>query len=106
MFLKRVFYASASVLMLALAYHLGAQTASAQAPGNPVVASFELNGSFVGGVVTANGDVYTTSISALDHGWTHRTNVFSGGPVPTQQQTWGAVKARYRGEHVASPQDR
>lgn len=29
MFLKRVYYASASVLVLALAYHLGAQTASA-----------------------------------------------------------------------------
>src|SRR5205809_142055 len=42
--LKRFFYASAAVLMLALAYHLGAGTATAQAPGNPVVGISQYGG--------------------------------------------------------------
>ncbi len=57
--LRKCFYASASVLMLALAYHLGASTAIAQAPSNSVVDGWIV--SYGGGtltvVVTANGDV-------------------------------------------------
>ena len=34
MFLKRLFYASASLLLLVLAYHLGANTATAQGGGS------------------------------------------------------------------------
>lgn len=41
MFLKKLFYASATILMLALAFHLGANTATAQAPSNPLVAAFD-----------------------------------------------------------------
>ena len=37
MLAKRFFYVSAALLMLAATYHLGAQSASAQAPGNPIV---------------------------------------------------------------------
>ena len=63
MFLKRVFYASASILTLALAYHLGASTATAQAPSNPVVAVFMGSGDNLG-VVTANGDVFGANTSS------------------------------------------
>ena len=102
MFLKRMFYASASVLMLALAYHLGAQTASAQTPGNPVVAAFQTTGGYLY-AFTANGDVYYNGQGP----WTRiGGNVFGGGPVPTQQETWGATKARYRVERGAQPQNR
>ena len=34
--LKKLFYASASILMLAVAYHLGATTAAAQSPTGEV----------------------------------------------------------------------
>ncbi len=87
--LKRLFYASASVLMLALAYHLGATSATAQAPGNPVVA-----GDGLGIAFTANGDVYRNTIADYS-AWERVGNVFSG-PTPAQQPSWGEMKARYR----------
>ena len=90
--LKRIFYASAAVLMLALAYHLGAGTATAQAPGNPVVATFPGGGSPA--IVTANGDVYLGN--GLNSTWQLVSNVFTGPPTPAQQQSWGQLKTRYR----------
>jgi len=36
---KRFFYVCAGILCLALAYHLGARSATAQAPGDPIVAA-------------------------------------------------------------------
>jgi hypothetical protein len=94
MFLKRVFYASASILMLAIAYHLGASTATAQAPGNPVV------GMAGSDVVTANGDVYVISgipggTATYSH-WVLAGNVFGGSPTPATTQSFGALKAKYR----------
>jgi hypothetical protein len=90
--LKKLFYASASVLMLALAYHLGANTASAQAPGNPIVSGD-------GGIaLTANGDVYVNSKLLTPSNytdWVRAANVF-GGATPAQNQTWGQLKATYR----------
>jgi hypothetical protein len=77
---KRLFYLSASILMLALAFHFGYTTAKAQAPGNPVVATFP-NG---WAVVTANGDVYGSSDAVTFH---HLGNVFSGGPTPALQES-------------------
>lgn len=95
MFIKKLFYASAAVLMLALAYHLGASTATAQASGNPVVAVTP--GGYPGDnitVVTANGDVFGALYSTGP--WILRSNVFSGVPVNTQQSSWGALKAKAR----------
>jgi hypothetical protein len=89
--LKRFFYASASVLMLALAYHLGANSAAAQAPGNPVVAAFGQSLA----VVTANGDVYASDSNTYPGPWHRVANVF-GSPTPAAQATWGQVKAGYR----------
>jgi hypothetical protein len=87
---KRLFYLSASILMLSIAFHLGYTTAKAQAPGNPVVASVGATGP----VFTANGDVY---VSNLDYRgpWVHAGNVFSGGPTPALQESWGQLKSRY-----------
>ena len=89
--LKKLFYASASILMLALAYHLGATTATAQAPGNPIVG-------FAGALAcTANGDVY--GIAGVDptYGhWNRVGNIFAGGPTPAAQPTFGQLKAQYR----------
>jgi hypothetical protein len=90
---RKFFYICAGMLMLALSYDLGASTAAAQAPGNPVVAVFNTSS-----LVTANGDIYEGSNSngAVFLNWTLRTNVFSGGgPTPALHQSWGQVKARY-----------
>jgi hypothetical protein len=92
MFLKKLFLASASVLMLALAYHLGASTATAQAPSNPVVAVFP-NYS----VVTANGDLYANLNGTVSGPFQLVGNVFNGAsPVPTRTQSWGSVKVQQR----------
>ena len=92
--LKRFFYASAAILMLALAYHLGAGTATAQAPSNPVVAALA-----PGIVVTANGDVYANPNLINPSNatpWQLAGHVFGGGPIPAQQESWGTLKTRYR----------
>jgi hypothetical protein len=89
--LKKLFYASASILMLALAYHLGATSATAQAPGNPVVA---IAGPY-SFVLTANGDLYAPAGQAEVGPWVRARNVF-GSPTPAAQPTWGQLKAHYR----------
>jgi hypothetical protein len=89
---KKFFYVCGGLLMLALAYHFGATTATAQAPGNPVVGIAYNSGILQ--AVTANGDAYTKLPSSV---WTPSGNVFGGSPpVPDVQQSWGQVKARYR----------
>jgi hypothetical protein len=67
---------SLGILALAAAYHLGAQSAMAQAPGNPVVsfAAYTAAGN-AAAAVTANGDIYTTSISNLDGAWLWKGNI-------------------------------
>ena len=91
---KRFFYVCAGLLCLALAYHFGATSATAQAPGNPVVG---ITNGYNGGlqVVTANGDVYE---GVLGSGpvWRLWSNVFTGAPTPVQPATLGSVKVRYR----------
>jgi hypothetical protein len=135
MFLKRLFYASASILMLAAAYHLGALSAGAQSGGamegasvqatpSGLIASFTMNrvlylsqltnagywwpvpAAPVGGaaipgtaavvatapyaVLLANGDVYTPAYG-------YGGNLVTGSrPTATRQQTFGALKAKYR----------
>jgi hypothetical protein len=89
--MKRFFYASAAILMLSLAFHFGYTTARAQAPGNPVVAAF----GGVATVVTANGDIYASTTGGADGPFAHINNVFSGGPTPARQESWGQLKSRY-----------
>ena len=92
--MKRFFYASAAILMLSLALHFGYSTARAQAPGNPVVATF---GAGTPAVVTANGDVYVNDSGSPGGSlWRRAFNVFTNaGPTPTQHESWGSLKARY-----------
>jgi hypothetical protein len=91
---RSFFFVCAGIFLLALAFHLGAMTATAQAPSNPVVASF-VGGGGLGNfaTVTANGDVYVCG--QLDGPWSHVSNVF-GGATPATQSTWGQLKSRYR----------
>jgi len=85
--MKRLFYLCAALLCLSLAFHFGYATARAQAPSNPVVATFDR-----WAVVTANGDVYASGDAVT---WTHVANVFSGGPTPALHESWGSLKSRY-----------
>lgn len=91
---KKFFYVCGGLLMLALAYHLGATTATAQAPGNPVVSAYFSNQNLANYAVTSNGDVYVSTNSGQSY--SRIGGVFGGAPVMTQEQSWGQVKARYR----------
>jgi hypothetical protein len=58
--LKKLFYASASILMLAIAYHLGADSAKAQSGGETVVGVSTGTPTSTAGtlVLTASGNLY------------------------------------------------
>lgn len=96
---KRFFYVCAGILCLALAYHFGAQSATAQA-GNAIMVAEP------GYVYMSNGDVYARSGYPAPQSWTFAGNIFSG-PTPATRETWGGVKAKYLPEGTAKPtQDR
>lgn len=101
--MNRFLYASAAILMLSLAYHLGAGTAVAQAPANPVVgiATNNSNNIFA---ITANGDVYTSLDNVPTGPWALASNVFSSGPTPARQESWGQLKSRYAPNHGPTSQ--
>lgn len=94
MFSKRLFFASGAILLLTVAYHMGASTAVAQAPSNSVVGI--TYGSSAVFVATAGGDVYVWGGPAT--GWTrYGSNVFTGaGPTNERTESFGALKAKYR----------
>ena len=73
MFLKKMFYASVSILLLALIYHVGSGRASAQSCGTGFVAVENEGGGgqFMG--LAANGDVYTTMTDGAT--WTFRGHI-------------------------------
>ena len=96
------------ILCLALAYHLGARSATAQAPGNPVVAygaatGGAATGSYNVAAITASGDLYGAQY--VDTPWHFIQNIF-GSATPATQATWGQVKARYRPGAAAAPHDK
>jgi len=82
---------SLGILALALAYHLGARSATAQASGSTVAAAFGQSPT----VVTTNGDVYSSTGGSYNGPWVWTANVFSG-VTPVHQQSLGSVKVRYR----------
>ena len=103
MFWKKAFYASAAILMLALAYHLGARSASAQAGSQVVGFTIEPICADYGRVyvMTSSGDVFERDMGSSSCQATSALqpmgNVWSGsGPTPAKPETWGSVKARYR----------
>ena len=89
---RAFFYVCAGVFVLALSWHLGARSATAQ--GGATVVGITASSTYLV-AVTANGDVYADDGSRLGYSWQHRGNIFSG-PVPTPQKSWGELKARYR----------
>jgi len=99
---RAFFYVSAGLLCLALAYHLGARSAGAQA-GSMIygVSVADLSGVGCGAevfVLTPNGDLFRRPYSCgqLTESASCVGNFWSGGPTPAvSQPTWGQVKARY-----------
>jgi hypothetical protein len=97
---KKLFYASAAMLMLALAFHLGATTAQGQS--GSMVTGFAVGS--VGGnwadcyVITPNGDVFSRTLNAQGGAQplVYIGNFWNGGPTPAAQPTWGQLKAQYR----------
>jgi hypothetical protein len=87
--LKKLFYASASILMLALAYHLGATAAHGQS-ANAVVGN--LASGYLEFVLTASGDEYVLNTNNPGIGWHFYENVGASAGRPASQFTvfaWG-----------------
>jgi len=108
MLAKQFFCVCAGILCLALAYHLGAVSATAQA-GSTVsgfaVQYATIQSSAYFAVMTPNGDIYGRglSVEGADGILEYFGNFWSGAPTPATQETWGGVKARYR---PAAPQEK
>ena len=113
---KQFFYICAGLLMLAVAYHLGASSVEAQMPSPQFVGIAE-DSRHVGGYValTSNGDLYgfmgsmgcDGSGPRLDNdpgncsgftGWAFMENILSGGPISVEKATVGDMKAKYKDE--------
>ncbi|MBI1799854.1 MAG: hypothetical protein HYR73_09240 [Candidatus Eisenbacteria bacterium] len=88
---RTFFFVSAGILMLALAYHFGATSATAQIAGQSLVGgSWEV-------AYAANGNVYLNrTASSVAGPWVLAENVFSGGPTPAQHESFGQLKVKYR----------
>ncbi|HEY3216361.1 MAG TPA: hypothetical protein VGK93_07705 [Candidatus Eisenbacteria bacterium] len=103
MFAKRFFYVCAGLLCLAIAYHLGARNAGAQS--GSMVSGFAAEGTGIDpnrangmfSVMTPNGDIFARYMDSGGGGGSLRyVGNFWDGTTPTQQSTFGSVKARYR----------
>jgi hypothetical protein len=90
---KRFFYVCTGLFLLVLSYHFGARSATAQAPGNPVVATVGSSVSSPNFVFTANGDFYYSQ--GVSYPYHLQGNIFSGATEATPE-TFGQLKARYR----------
>ena len=72
---RKFFYVCAGMFLLALSYHFGASTATAQAPASAVTAA---SGGTIGTwVFTANGDAYQAQDSGGTITFVPRGNVFA-----------------------------
>jgi hypothetical protein len=95
MFAKRFFYVCAGILMLAVSYHFGATSATAQAGSNVTGITYSGAGSMF--VLTGNGDLYSNSDARISQGLpASLVGNFWGGATPARATTFGAIKARYR----------
>jgi hypothetical protein len=121
---RKFFYVCAGMLMLALSYHLGANTAGAQSAQGVQFRVLDADQLYVesGGqdyYLTAQGWVAPSSLPPVPvssivaghapyitqdgTGWwmdgyqnEWRSYHLPGGPIPAQRESWGQLKARYR----------
>jgi len=95
---RKFFYVCAGMLMLALSYHFGASSATAQAGSG-------ISGFTVGdGPGVANAGLYVMSLNG-DVNFKHTSNMaappclignfWAGGATASRQETWGQLKSRY-----------
>jgi hypothetical protein len=104
---RKFFYVCAGLFLLALTYHLGASTATAQA-GSPI-SGFTGTGDGVQQarmlyVMTLNGDVYVKRGDQMSSAPSLLGNFWSGGTTPALQESWGFLKARYAPSHAPTSQ--
>lgn len=98
---RAFFYVCAGIFLLALSYHLGARSATAQA-GQSIAAFSSGNTSHCSGdffVITPNGDVYGNHMAGGPCGTAGSPEYignFWAGPTATTPQTLGQLRARYR----------
>lgn len=106
---KRFFYLSAGILLLVVAYQLGASSVGAQSGGS--FTGISVDGNSCNTVaITSTGDVCARNTvpssagngtwavlcsSTFDRGWQYMGNVLDG-PIATEPTTWGKVKDGFR----------
>lgn len=96
---KKFFYVCAGVFLLALSYHLGAESAKAQGPTPGAQFGFAVDASNNMYVMTDDGNVFLrmhNGINGLAGPVYPMGNFWAGGPTPAKQESWGTVKQRYR----------
>jgi hypothetical protein len=99
---RSFFFVCLGIFLLALAYHLGAVGALAQAPGDPIVGVAGQGGRWF--AVTANGQTFYADYNGTT--WTRAVDIFSGSPTPAAQPTWGQLKSQYRQPASGASQDK
>jgi hypothetical protein len=96
---RKFFYVCAGLFLLALSYHLGAQSAGAQS-GSSVSGVFAdgCNGMIV---MTPNGDIFVRPGQLCSQTFSgppvYAGNFWAGsGPTPIQRESFGSLKTRHR----------
>ena len=95
---RKFFLVTAGMFLIALSFHLGFTTATAQVVSNVTGVAMSPGGEFTFLVMTPNGDSYTRCMTAgaiCASPALHIGNFWSGAPTPAQRETWGQLKARY-----------
>jgi hypothetical protein len=109
---RSFFFVCAGIFLLALAYHLGAQSATAQAGSGvigPFVNNAQANGEVASGyvwVMTQNGDVFVRGMDTGGNSPLLSLGNYWSGATPATRETWGQLKSRYRRGAAAAPQDK
>ena len=97
---RTFFFVCAGLLCLAIAYHLGARSAGAQAGSTVTGMCWTDPGAGIV-VMTANGECYfrhnegSSPYGPFVGQLYPLGNYWSGAPTPAAQPTWGQVKAKY-----------
>jgi hypothetical protein len=94
---KRFFYVCAGLLLLVVAYSIGAHRADAQSGSSTIVAvtnGYPITNSVF--AVAANGAVYI-SANGGNSPWTYSGNIF-GGTIQVESKSLSDVKGAYRGK--------